>query len=161
MQALVRPGDLVFTKVTPQSTFGAKIIAIASILRKEGTRATQYSHVAIVDWDVNYVIEARWPKLRRTQIDWSDSNLEIYRIQNFSVNKATAFMNHANSCIGQWYDLGQFLFGLFNFKKAEICTSLVINSAKVAGISLGQAAGRLVTPNELAEDPQLKRINIL
>lgn len=152
-----KPGDLLFYKVTPQSNWIARLIAIAQIWRKEGDGSTQYSHVSIITHRLTQ-IEAVWPKVKESDVDWSSERLELWRINNISYLQAADIVLHAVQRIGQWYDLGNFFFGLFPSKQRQICTTLVTEAAKDVNITLARDAGDLITPNELIADRQLIRV---
>lgn len=61
--------------------------------------------------------------------------------------------------VGEWYDMGKFLCGFMDIPHAEICTTYVQKCYEAAHCKLAAGAGRLVTPNELAEDPKLTRVS--
>jgi len=156
MKERARPGDILFYSVTPQSGWVARFIAMAQFWRKEGVGSVQYSHVSIVLRDTNYQVEAYWPRIRKSKINWSDDNLELCEIRGISEKQRCDMIIYAMEAIGQWYDLGTFFFGLFNFKNAEICTTLVRSTAAAIGVRLGYDYGKLLTPNELRNDVQLR-----
>jgi len=153
-----RPGDLLFYKVTPQSWWVSKLIAVFQIIRSEGTSAIQYSHVSVVMRDTDYQVEAVWPRVRKSPIDWSDENIELYRINRVGRMALSNMVTNAIGMIGQLYDLGQFFFGLFPSKQRKICTSLVVESAKKTGVILGSGAGILISPNELRDDKRISPV---
>jgi hypothetical protein len=158
MRDKARPGDLLFYKVTPQSGCIARLIAVVQMIRGEGTSSTQYSHVSIVARSTDKQIEAWWPRVRESMIDWSSGSIELWRINNIDYKQASDIVTHAMKSIGEWYDLGEFLLGLFPSKQRHICTTLVKDAAESVGITLAASAGDFITPNELRDDPQLRRV---
>ena len=156
-KSVVRAGDLLFYKVTPQSWWVAQVIALAQALRSETPLPDSYSHVAIVDLDCEHKVEAIWPKVRRVPIDWESDRIVLYRLRNMTDGKRIKMLAEAHNHIGEWYDIGQALFGFADFVKAEICTTLTQKAAKAAGYILGKKAGKFPAPNEIAADPNLIR----
>ena len=151
-----RPGDLLFYRVTPQSGWLARLIAMAQFWRKEGAGAVQYSHVAIVR-NQDECIEAAWPKIRCRPIDW-DADVDLCRLYRMGKMRASHMINSAEAHLGDWYGLGQLLFWMFPFWRGRYCTTLVQECAIAAGYDLADLAGNVVSPNELIEDKQVKRV---
>jgi len=154
-----RPGDLLFYRVTPQSSWVSRVIATFQMWIGDGTGPLLYSHVALVDVvDPDYLIDAWWPRVRRKRVNWMDPDLEVWRIRDITDFHISIMSGTAMGMVGQWYDVGNFFFGLFDSHHAQICTTLVVGSAHAAGIDLVSDAGRLVTPNELVASPMLYKV---
>jgi len=149
---LTNPGDILFYKVTSQSGFRAKIIAMAELFRKEGTGSTQYSHVAICDWNKDFQFEAVWPKTRISPIDWGNPDVEVWRVKGLSVVQISKVLVWAGINLGKPYDLGQALLGLFTWSNAYSCAEFVCTAFKEVPIDLAPNAGRFIAPNELVSD---------
>ena len=155
---LAKPGDILLYRVTSKSGWISKLIASVQLWRSEGDEGPQYSHCAIVDMDRIHMVEAYWPRVRRVQIDWSVAGLELWRVQQSNDTQATFTVGWVRAKVGLPYDLGHAFFGLFDFKHAEKCTSLVTGPWKAHGRDLMAKAGKFLGPTELAESPQLRRL---
>jgi len=154
-KGLARPADILLYRVTPRSGIVAKIIAIAQIIRSEGRGPYIYSHVSIVANNTDYQIEAAWPKVRKSKIDWTNPGLELRRLPDLQAHRAALILIEAESSMGEWYNIGDMFFGLFQIPHAKICTKLVAVCAAKAGYWLGRDAGAFLSPDELADDSQL------
>ena len=151
---LAFPGDLLFYRVTPKSSFRAKMIAWVQMLRGEGAGSFEYSHVAIVDIDTDYKIEAVWPRIRRVKINWGDQDMELCRVSIMSWMGERA-AEEAAKFIGRWYNVGQMLFGMVNWGKGRICTTLMRTAYQPMGMTLAEEAGDFLSPNELRDDKRI------
>jgi hypothetical protein len=155
----VRPGDILFYRVTPESSIISRIVAAFQMLAGDGSSETMYSHVGMVDpVDNEYQIDAYWPRVRRSKIEWAHRRIDVYRLTNVRDLQISMMVAAAYGMIGQRYDLINLLFGWLDNKRAQICTTLISESARIAGIDLEISPGKLITPNELAESPRLMRI---
>jgi hypothetical protein len=156
-----QPGDLILYKVTKRSALFALAIAagerLLEIFRGQPLRRVQYRHVAILE-DDQHKIEATWPKVRRAEIDWTDPSIEVYRVINASHDKGDSAVAYARNCIGEWYDLGEILFGLFRSSHRKICSRLVDDSWMSQGIELLPETDAIVTPDEIAASKVLMRL---
>ena len=152
---LAVPGDLLFYRVTPSSSFNSRIIAILELLRGEGEGPIQYSHVAILDEDIDTRIEAVWPKVRSSKVDWNDPRLELWR-RPMEASQAAVVTRVAWEHIGDWYDLWGMVFGWRESSHSEYCTTLVVKVFDRIGVRLGVEAGKILTPNELLEDSTIQ-----
>jgi len=153
------PGDLLFYKVTPQSSLKDRIIAIIQLFRKEGKSTSYYSHVSLLNWDKNSQLEAVWPKTRASQINWNDPCLEVWRFNPpLTPNQTKNILSWANSHLNCWYDLGQVFLGLFKLSNAYSCTKFIGEDYKSIGVDLTGKAGRFIGPNELIETGMLNQI---
>lgn len=126
----LKPGDILLYRVTKKSIIGAQIIGwFQNIVGKSPIHGRTYSHVAIVDWDTEYVLESRWPKSRRWKIDWkkleSHFDIEVWRVKGATKAEVEAALSWAHNNLGQWYDLGLFVWGMFDAKHAEVCSTFV------------------------------------
>ena len=157
LQCRTKPGDLIFYRVTPSSSLFDKIVGILQLLRGEGKGATQYSHVAIVDRDTNYCIEARWPRVRRALIDWNHPELELWR-RPLGSAQAAVMLLMARNMVGDRYDLIGLIFGALGSRHRAICTTLVRKVFASIDIEIGAGAGKILTPSELVADPALHHI---
>lgn len=137
-KALLRPGDLLFYR--PKAIFhvGSWLIAwFQNVVGKSPIEDRSYCHVAIVDTDTDYIVESRWPKSRRWKIDWKklDKNytVELWRVKNVTKEETEKVLEWANSHLGEWYDLGLFVWGTFDFKHSEVCSTYVAKAWEAAG----------------------------
>jgi uncharacterized protein YycO len=158
IKQVVYPGDLLFYRVWDGSPWMYKVISFVQTWRKEVTPWASYAHVAMVDANPDLQVEATWPRIRKAPIDWSRVDIEIYRVKGATLPQVYKAIQSANKQIGKFYDLGLFFLGAYNFRHAEICTTLVQKAYRDAGINLGEGAGKLLTPNELIIDPLLFKV---
>ena len=153
----IKSGDLLFYKVTPQSNWIAKLIASVQIWRKEGTEAVSYSHVSIVSHDLNWQLEAHWPKTRLSPIDWTDPRIEVWRVKDATACDIHGILSWCYCNLDKPYDIGQILLGLFMWNNAYSCTEFVVKPFLLADIDLAPNAGSFIAPNELITD-KIERI---
>lgn len=159
LRSRARPGDLIFYRVTPHSTFTARLIAILQLLRGEGESTTQYSHVAILDRDTDFCIEAMWPRVRMSKVNWEDPELELWRRPMGSA-KISLMLIDARGRVGDWYDAWGLLFGALGSRHRSICTTLILKSFASIGVDIGAEAGKILTPNELVADPAMRFVGM-
>ena len=157
LRDMAKPGDLLFYRVTPDSSLSCRVIAALELIRGEGKGPLQYSHVAILETDKDTIIEARWPRVRTAKVNWEDPDLELWR-HPMTTPTALAVLIAARSHIGDMYDIMGLIFGALDSKHREICTTLVAKSFASMDITLGAGAGDILTPNELIRSPALHRI---
>lgn len=157
IENLSQPGDLLFYKVTPQSGWKAKLIALVQLFRKEGV-SSSYSHVAIRIWNKELQAEAVWPCTRISSINWDNSSIEVWRVKNINSWEIETSVSWSLKNTGRYYDIGQLLLGLFTLKNSYSCTEFVQTAFKQAEIILGKDAGRFIGPNELIDTKILERI---
>jgi len=155
---MIRPGDLVFYRVTPQSGWLARLIAALSIIFRQGSGPINYSHVAIAE-DAGSLLEAWWPRSRRRAIDLGNTLLEVWRISEASEAAAREAAAFARRNLGQWYNPWELLSGLFRMKHASICTTFVVRAWKSVGYDLAVDSGSVIAPNELMGANMLVRVS--
>lgn len=167
---LLRPGDLLFYKPKNfKSGIAAWFITWAqNVIGKSPIEGKGYCHVALIDKDTDYLLESRWPKSRRWEINWikldKHYKIELWRVKETSTENIEKVMDWGYSHLGEWYDLGLFVWGLFDQKHKEICSTYVGKAWKNAGIyfKLNKKINRnaeFTTPDELVNNTEiLKRI---
>ena len=153
----ILPGDLIFYPVTPKSGIIPRFIAAIQLLHGDGTGKTQYSHVSITDSDTDFELEAYVPKSRRHLIDWS-KDIELWRVIGATPEMIAVAIRWASGNLGQHYDIGQALFGIFKMAHSNICSTFVVGAWRDAGVSLADQAGRFIGPNELIQSGKLVKI---
>jgi len=167
-QAL-RPGDILFFRTKKGSLPGSWFISwFQNIVGKSPIHGISYSHVAIVDWDTDYVLDSRWPKSKRRKIKWKSwgkyYGLELWRIRKIQPEEVQKALNWAYAHLEEWYDLGLFVWGMFDFSNAEVCSTFVAKAWKAAGriFKVHKRIGKVKnfhSPDELiANDDIIKKI---
>ena len=136
---MLRPGDLLFFKPSAKWSIGSWLVTWGqNIFGKSPIHGVSYNHVAIVDKDVNYLLESRWPKSHRKKIAWEklekQYDIELWRVRNVKPQQIRLALNWAYMHLNEWYDLGLFLFGWFDRKKAEVCSTFIAKAWRNAGI---------------------------
>lgn len=161
----LKPGDILLYRVVPRSGFSAKFISWGQHVLNQAPSEENYCHIAIVDNDTDYILEAKWPKVRRWKLDWehldASYHVELWRVKKVTPKKVQKALAWATEHLGEWYDLPLFFFGLFNFRNAEICSTYVQHAYENAKIQLSvEGPGKnLTTPDEIAANTKvIKRI---
>ena len=135
---MLHPGDIIFFRTVKSSLPGSWLISwFQNIVGKSPIHGVSYSHVAIVDWNTDYVLESRWPKSKRSKINWKNWNkhydLELWRIKRVRKDEIKKTLDWCYSHLNEWYDLGLFIWGMVDIKHAEICSTFVAKAWKSAG----------------------------
>lgn len=159
---LLKSGDILFYRVTENSGLSAKFIAFGQHLIGQAPSKHDYCHVCIVE-DQETILEARWPKTRRTDLDLPTLALhyriEVWRVKDISEEQVQKALQWASSHLNEWYDLSLFLWGIIDVKKAEVCSTFVQKSFEAAGIDLAvMHENHLTTPDALMNLKLLQRI---
>jgi len=168
-KSLLRSGDLLFYRPTKKSGISAWFITWAqNVIGKSPIHGPGYCHVALIDEDTDYLFEARWPKTRRWKINWKKLDkhykIELWRVRKGNVEKVKKVVKWCSENLGLFYDIGLFIWGLFDFKHAEVCSTFVSKAWAEAGVVFKEtkmiAGGALITPDEIIGNNQdiLKRI---
>jgi hypothetical protein len=133
----LRPGDLLFYR--PKAALpGSWLIAwMQNVVGKSPIHKVSYCHVAIIDADTDYLLESRWPKSKRWKIDWKKLNkhyyIELWRMRNVEQPEIDKALEWAHANLGQWYDLGLFVWGMFDGPHMEVCSTFVAKAWRAAG----------------------------
>jgi len=163
-QAL-QPGDILFLGPKKKWMIGSWLITWAqNVVGKSPIHGQSYSHVAIVDWDTNYVLESRWPKSRRRKLEmekWCKQyNMELWRVRKVQPEQVKAALGWAYNHLNEWYDLGLFVWGMFDVKHAEVCSTFVAKAFADANVhfkiykKIG-AVENFHSPDEIAANTDL------
>ncbi len=163
---LLKPGDILLCRVGPKAIWSSKFIAWAQKLIGRGSNGQNYCHVAMIDVDTDFILEAKWPKTRKWRIDWVHMDeryvVELWRVKGATPAKVKKALTWIHKHLGEWYDLPIFLFGWINFKHAEVCSTLVSKAWKAAGVKFVNTVSYgkqedLITPDEIAANTKLIR----
>jgi len=115
---------------------------------KWGTGKIQYGHVAIAVGPQT-MVQAVWPRVQKVAIDWTDPGIEIWRISDATPAQRHAAAVAATTHIGDRYDIGDMMFGLFPSRHAEICSVLVEVSWNGSFVLAPNPADNIVSPDAL------------
>jgi cell wall-associated NlpC family hydrolase len=156
----LKPGDLLLFRVTPKSSWLAKIIVIGEKILGSSIFKKSYSHIGILDYDTDFMYESRWPRSRRTKLDWTRLNkyyiLESYRVKNATSDMIDNVITWCNNHLGMKYDLGLFFFGLFDQKNMEVCSTFVAKAWSSVGVILRRRSSqKLITPDEIIRNKHI------
>ena len=82
----LKPGDILMFRTIKSSLPGSWLISwFQNIVGKSPISGVSYSHVGIVDWDTDYILDSRWPKSKRRKIKWKSwgkyYGLELWRVR--------------------------------------------------------------------------------
>lgn len=162
-KSLLKPGDILLFK--PKSIFhvSAWFISWGENVMGKTPHDVSYCHVALVDFDTTYLLEARWPKSHRVTIDWNKLNaaytVELWRVKDVSLSQISDAIDWGHKNVGEWYDIGLFLWGWVDEKHEEVCSTFVAKAWADAGIIFKQVkkvgVGTLITPDEIAGNTDL------
>lgn len=153
-----KPGDIFLYKAAPNSSLKDRFIGgMELIFGIGGQSGTEYDHASILEDSVNQV-EAVWPRVRRSAVDWSDKSIEVYRVVGATPEQCAGAVLNAQKRIGEWYDVGEFCFGLFKVKHTEICSQLVEDAWLSQGFEICPKSMRLVAPNDLVASKIIERV---
>jgi hypothetical protein len=169
-KSLLKPGDILLFRAHPGSGWVSRFIVWGQKFLGRARQGQTYCHVAIVDKDTDFLMEAKWPKTRRWLIDWTlldkEYDVELWRVRGASSAKVKLALLWAHDHLGEWYDLPLFLFGWFDSKHAEVCSTFVRGAWDAAGkhfetnVDYGNESA-LITPDEIASNTDLiKRIKV-
>jgi hypothetical protein len=164
---IMKPGDILLYR--PKSIFhiSAWFIAWGQNVMGKTPHNVNYCHVALVDDDTDYILEARWPKSHRVSLNWEKLDkaytVELWRVRNANRENVALALEWAHAHLGEWYDLPSFIWGWFDVKHAEVCSTFVAKAWANAKVIFQQVKkigdGKLITPDEVAGSPLLKRID--
>lgn len=135
---MLRPGDLLFYRPKAKYMIGSWLISwIQNVAGKSPIHDASYCHVGIVDKDTKYLLESRWPKSRKWQINWKKITdhyyVELWRVRNVSQEEIQKALDWAHTHLGEWYDLGLFVWGMFDGPHMEVCSTFVAKAWVAAG----------------------------
>ena len=160
--ATLKPGDILLYKVTKYSALHDKLIAICQILLYQVPRNARFCHIAIVDQDINYKLEAVWPKTRRSLIagDNIGEIMEVYRVIDITDAQIKSTLVWANANLNEWYDILFMITGWLDVKHAEICSTFVSHAFAAAGLLIPHVPKfqKIILPDDYADDRQLARV---
>jgi hypothetical protein len=128
-KSLLKPGDILFYRPKAPIPGSWLITWFQNIVGKSPIRGRSYCHVAIIDSDTDYLLESRWPKSRRWKINWKKLDkayhVELWRVKNTTKKEVDAVLAWAHEHLDEWYDLGLFVWGMFDVKHSEVCSTFV------------------------------------
>lgn len=163
-KSLLKSGDILLFRAKSFWHFSPWFISWGqNVMGKNAVKGATYCHVAIVDEDTDYFLEARWPKSKRTKFDWQhldrEYTVELWRVKNETNEEAAKAVAWAQANVGEWYDLGLFFWGWIDKKHAEVCSTFVTKAWESAGKIFKQVKkvglGTLITPDEVAGNTDL------
>jgi hypothetical protein len=135
------PGDiLLFRPRGDHATFTDKLIIWGQNIFREVPKKINYVHVAIVDWNPEYILEAVWPKTRITNLAekraTSTDKIEVWRIRNLTSEQLKKMLDYGHSHLGMWYDVPLFLTGFISLKHTELCSVFVSQICNAAELDI-------------------------
>lgn len=157
-RSLMQPGDILLFR--PKSVFhlSAWFIAWGQNVMGKTPHDVSYCHVALVDDDTDHILEARWPKSHRVVLDWDKLDeayaVELWRVKTVTQKQIFKAVEWGRDNVGEWYDIGLFVWGWIDEKHEEVCSTFVAKAWAAAGIEFKQVkkvgVGTLITPDEIA-----------
>ena len=155
---MTRPGDLLFYPATPRGGLVSRLLGAIQLLMRHGTSATQYSHVSVAG-PAGVQYEAWMPESRESLVNPLDV-IEVWRPVRATEEQGLEAMRWASSHLGQRYDTGRFMFGLFRLRNSNICSTFAASAWMDSGYDLARNAGRWITPNDLISSGLLEMVSL-
>lgn len=155
-KSILQPGDIILCRPIKTSLWSSWFISWGQHVLDQAPSEENYCHVAMLAADTDYLYEAKFPKTRLWKIDWVHMDerygVELWRVKNVTPEQIAKAIEFADGHTGEWYDLPLFLWGCFDFKRAEVCSTYVQHSYEAAGIevSVEGPGKKLTTPDEIA-----------
>jgi hypothetical protein len=156
---ILHPGDILLFKPRGDSTsIIDKLIVLGQHLFRQIPRNDNFCHVALVDDDTRFILEARWPKTRRSHLaDVRTSctdKIEVYRVRGITPEQIKLTLDFAHEHLNEWYDVPLFLTGFLSIKHTWICSTFVSKAFKAAKLSIpyGCSDKVFIVPDDFAID---------
>lgn len=155
-RSLAKEGDLLFYRVDP-SSLKDRFIGFLERFTSQGTGL--YTHVSMLDNTLDFQYEASVPRIRRSNINWANPHLELWRIKDATSPQIRDMLAAASQEVGNWYGLGDSLHSLLKKGRLTICTQYTIDSAAQGYIDLTEDKGDLlVSPDEFSTYKSISRV---
>jgi hypothetical protein len=161
----LKPGDLLLYRIDLKAGgfkhWVSKLIGFFQpCIGEAGTLKTTYSHIAMVDSDINYLLESTWPVARRVLIEIPESpvTIDVFRVKNAEeissgAKRADIAIDWAHKHLGTHYDILMLLsMGLIDVHNQEVCSMYASKAWQSAGdiLSVEGKKDKLISPNEIA-----------
>lgn len=134
---MLRPGDLLFYRPKAPLPGSWFITWVQNVVGKSPIKGISYNHVSLIDKDTDYMLESRWPKSKRKKINWKKLtkyyHLELWRIRHVTPEEQEKAVEWAHQHLNEWYDLGLFIWGMFDTPHMEVCSTFAAKAWKHAG----------------------------
>lgn len=161
----LKPGDILLFRSTHRSTLSERLIVWGQKTFYHVPKNARYCHVALVDKDTDFMLEAVWPKTRISKIDFSShkqrEKMEIYRVRGITDEQIEKTLAWAHNHLGEWYDIPLFLTGWIDIKHAEVCSTFVTHCFESASLEIPHVNDdqKLILPDDFyGDDVQLEKI---
>lgn len=152
------PGDILLFRPrgAKEASVTDKLIIWGQKLFRQVPKQMNYVHVAIVDWNPEFILEAKWPKSQISNLAVKRSTckdkIEVYRIKDLSPEKLKLMLDYGHNNLGLCYDVPLFLTGVISLKHTFICSVYVARICNAAGFDIpyGFKDKKLVLPDDFA-----------
>jgi Permuted papain-like amidase enzyme, YaeF/YiiX, C92 family len=162
MQKDLLAGDLLLFKVKASSSLTDKFIGWGQKVMGMAPTKAEYCHVALVAFDPEFVMEAKWPKTRISKIDWKEYHakydVQLFRVKNVTTRQRLDAIHWAEDHLNEWYDLPSFLFGWIQFKHAVVCSTYVTKAERAAKIYFKTEKNGFIVPDQVAAQSLIWRV---
>lgn len=163
---VLQPGDILLFKPRGEhASFADRFIVWGQKLFRQVPKRVNYCHVALVDRDTRFVLEAKWPKTKISNLaiikQKTKHKIEVYRVRDLTPEQAKAAIDWAHEHLNEWYDVALFLTGFLDLKHSEICSTYVSHSFKAAGLEIpyGCTNKKFIVPDDFfIDNSMLERI---
>ena len=150
------PGDILLFKPRGkrEETFSDKLISWGQKIFRKVPKNVNYVHVAMVDYNPEYILESVWPKTKITNLatkrSTSTDKIEVWRIKNLTKDQCKLMLDYGHSHLGMWYDIPLFLTGFLSIKHTEICSVFISQICHAAGLDIpyGSAGKKFIVPDD-------------
>ena len=158
---LLKSGDILLFRETHRSTLFQRLIVWGQKTFYHVPSQARYCHVALVDKDTDYMLEAVWPKTRQSKIDFSTYKakeiIEVYRVRGITDEQINKTLDWAHNNLGKWYNILDFLSGWLQIKHTYICSTFVSTAFKIVNLYIPYKVknNELVIPDDYYQDSSL------
>jgi hypothetical protein len=136
------PGDILLFRPRGKKTetFSDKLIVWGQRLFRQVPKNINYVHVAIVDWNPEFILEAKWPKTQISNLAarraTSKDKIEVWRIRNLTPEQLKKILDYAHDHLNEWYDIPLFLTGFISLHNTEICSVYISQACNAAELDI-------------------------
>lgn len=163
---LLKPGDVLLFRETHRSTLFERWIVWVQKTFYHIPKNVRFCHVALVDKDTDFMLEAVWPRTRITKIDFSTykakERIEVYRVRGITKEQIDKVLTWAHNHLGERYNFVLLFTGWTDSKHAEICSTFVSHAFRDADLEIpvNSWKKKLILPDDYYFDnARLERID--
>lgn len=148
----MRPGDIII--YSPNNKTKKILSFVVSFLSRfvSGSwinNGKSFNHIAIASDKLNCQFESTFFTVKETKIKFDSYDIMVLK-KDITEKQREIIINHCKRNLGKIYDLLAILtIGLINIKNSYVCSELVYDAYKKAGVILSKRSQKLISPNEI------------